>query len=81
MPPSHAGSFNDLRHAFPVNSGLVKEDITAQRLADARMVVIGAPKAKFSTNEFTALQAFIDRVGQCRCGCVVKGRVWMCGGE
>ncbi len=44
----------------------MKEDITAQRLGEARMVVIGAPKAKFSTNEFTALQAFIDRVG-CRC--------------
>ncbi|KAL2913990.1 hypothetical protein HK105_206428 [Polyrhizophydium stewartii] len=50
-----------LRGGFKI--GLFKEDMNLPKLADASLIVFGAPREKFSTSEFAALKAFLDRGG------------------
>ncbi|KAI8929594.1 hypothetical protein BC831DRAFT_443325 [Entophlyctis helioformis] len=50
-----------MRSGFKI--GLFKEDMNLPKLADASLIIFGAPREKFSTSEFGALKAFLERGG------------------
>ncbi|KAH6576957.1 hypothetical protein BASA60_004300 [Batrachochytrium salamandrivorans] len=50
-----------LRSAFKI--GLFKEDMNLSKLADANLLIFGAPREKFSTSEFSALKGYLERGG------------------
>ncbi|KAI9361244.1 hypothetical protein DFJ73DRAFT_814531 [Zopfochytrium polystomum] len=50
-----------LRNGFKV--GLFKDDVGALRVADAALLVFGAPRDKFTVAEFQALKAYLDKGG------------------
>jgi intraflagellar transport protein 52 len=43
--------------------GVFKEDITFAKLSEASLVIFGAPKSLFSSSDFTALKAYLERGG------------------
>ncbi|KAI9104636.1 hypothetical protein DFS34DRAFT_641900 [Phlyctochytrium arcticum] len=50
-----------LRNGYKI--GLYKEEMNATKLADANLIIFGAPKEKFSMAEFSALKAYMERGG------------------